>query len=412
MFFFNDANRAFMVRIVTGIITVNYDLLVNDANKGFAMGIIMLCFADSFIDKMMGISILKIMKQMFKNKVLNPKGVEDPLDPPRQDTWVNWIGNTNSLFIMICKVIFTIIYWLIKFLITQQMIPFSVYIIYFYFFYNLFFGIYNNTDEKSGLFDKIELISRVFYTKFSNVKDNNIFVLFIKYVYWFAYSFMYEIILFSILIVGLQSYAKYIEDQDLKNVLYFTYLSAIILICVWGSYKYKFYIGTLSDEYNPLNDSSAPPQGIKNKRIEINAFLNCKDLYENKTGNNFFSILFGSDSINEEVMNEYFKEQREKYEQEQANPPAKTGFAKFSDSFMKKFEPVGNFFKEKTDKYTQKANDYAEYINATTPNETELLKRAPGAIKNWGQKKWNNVKDEVKTTWNNLFGKKTPEENK
>jgi len=384
MIFFN--NTAFVMKMFNGIITMNYDLLVNDGIKGFSTAIISLCFLDTFIEKMIGYSISKIMKLMFKYTALNPEGIKNAPEPPNEATWINWIGNTNSTFIMICKVIFTIIYWLIKYVITYQLIPLSVYIIYFYFLYNLLLGIYNNTDDNVGIFDKIELISRIFYTKFYNVSGTNNTMFLIKTIFWIAYTFMFEIVFFSILIVGLQSYAKYINDPDIKNVLFFTYLSLIIAVCVWGIYKYKFGLKTLDENYAEKNDSN-PEEYPNNKRIEINRFFNCKDIVEEKSGNSFFAIFMGSDSINEEAMNQYLLEKQQKYEQQQADAKdptkqKKNKFEIYSEKFMSGFEKAGNFFKEKSSEYSQKANEYTNKISETAPNEIELAKKYASNLKN------------------------------
>jgi uncharacterized phage infection (PIP) family protein YhgE len=223
---------------------------------------------------------------------------------------------------------------------------------------------------------------------------------------------MYEIILFSILIVGLKSYAKYIEDQDIKNVLFFTYLSLIIAICAWGIYKFKFVVrNTLSEEYNEHNDENNginPPEGIKNKRIEINKFFDCKDLYEERSGNSFFSIFMGSDSINEEIMNEYLKEKQTKYEQRQADPTKhnKSVFSNFSDKFMSGFEKL----KEKSGEYSQKAKNLSNTLSELAPYPAAIASNIKKGILELPYKtarKYNNVKETTQNGINkvkNLFG--------
>ena len=420
MIFFHKT--AFVMKVFNGIITMNYDLLLNEGIYRFSQTITYLCFLDTLMDKMIGYSILKIMKRMFKNTFLNPPNAKEEAEPPNEDTWFNWIGTTTNPFILVFKIIFTLIYWLIKYVITQQLLPLAVYIIYFYFLFNLLFGIYNNTDENAGLFDKIELISRIFYTKFYNVTESSSTMYFIKIIFWFAYTFMYEIILFSILIAGLKNYAKYIEDQDIKNVLFFTYLILIIAVCAWGIYKYKFFVrNTLSEEYNEQNDENNgynPPEGIKNKRIEINKFFDCKDLHEERSGNSFFSIFMGSDSINQEAMNEYFKEKQEKYEKQKADAmdptkQQKSGFAKFSDKFMSGFEKAGNLFKEKSSEYSEKAKDLSNKLSEVAPDPIAIasnIKKGILELPYKAERKYNNIKESSKNGINkvkNLFGYRT-----
>jgi len=294
-------NYQYILSIFKHIIGLDFEkmnkLVIDKQNilPSFAYGITMMFFIETFLRSFFGISL----KAIFNNigAKINPLSIINTMKDVASnatDSWIFWIGSSTP-FVGIFKFIYALFYWFVKGYIVFAFIPVYVTIVILYFIYNLFFGIYNNSSADISMFDKIELITRIIYTKLYNVRESNDFMYLVKSIFWFLFFYLYEFIAILVLITGLMNILKNIDSAEINTVISMFYLFFIVGIILWSMYKYKIIKPKLDNEY--MRDEN-------NKQFDFD-ILNCKDKYEQNSGNSMFNIFIASDAYNKDIIDEY-----------------------------------------------------------------------------------------------------------
>jgi hypothetical protein len=256
---------------------------------------------------------------------------------------------------------------------------------------------------------KVELIDRIIYTKLYDVKCKTVwhFIVYVfKTICWSCMVFMREIVTVYFLYKGFKVITGKITGtptgEGIKIVLVTIYFCIFALILLWILYKLKFklpllkyfYSNQKGDEFSldtidekkwggilsilPGNkctlvkpDKNKPEykndiyqfekdmtmynnihkiQAATDKRFQFNLTNPKCDIHEKKSNNGFFSILFGSDFINEAIIKD---EAKKKEEYLKSNPNEKSSTQKFGES-------IGNF----GDRILQKGQNYMKDFTA------------------------------------------------
>ena len=177
---------------------------------------------------------------------------------------IGWIlDSMGSGIIMIFKIIIVIIYWILRAAITSFIIPISIFITVFYFFWASIFSIFDYTDKDHSYHDKIELMDRVMYTKLFT-KDIDSAPWFCKSVFFLAVFFLTEIVILYTLCSNLSAFNndKYMPTIDENTVAYVagtgikTFMSIIttvliIVLFIWSVFKYYSKKTLLNEMYSP-----------------------------------------------------------------------------------------------------------------------------------------------------------------
>lgn len=216
---------------------------------------------------------------------------------PKQRSWLGFLAAPpTSMFFLFFKVIIFILYWLFKYYVAIQMIPFALFIAVIYFTYTIIFAISNNCDSECDYSSKTELIDRIIYTRLYDVpkklktKDWPLYI--IKTVCWLLMVYMFELLTVWILsegykkITGSIGGSKYADG--LRLFLIVIYSCIFCLIGLWCFYKYKFKLPIMETFFSNLKDDPDPPQKppVDPKKIDGMLDEDIKKNYE-KTYNKY-----------------------------------------------------------------------------------------------------------------------------
>jgi uncharacterized membrane-anchored protein len=292
------------------------------------------------------------------------------------NSWIVWIVSSTP-FVGILKLIYALLYWFAKGYVVFMLVPFAVTLIILYFIYNLFMGIYNNSSDDISISDKIELITRIIYTKLYDVKESNDFIYLVKSIFWFFFFYLYEFIAILVLITGLMTFLKYIDSVEINTVITMFYLFFIVGIVLWSMYKYKILKPKLDDTYQ---------RDENNKQFTFDLF-NCKDSYEKNTGNSMFNIFIASDAYNKHIIDEHMAKKKEEMSK---NKPS---------GLQKTFGSMVSFFGDKM----QSAKSF---VQSNVNNIGSTLNSGIGDVSNLLQSKYEKTKQNATDTYS--FLKNTP----
>ena len=355
-------NYQYILSIFKHIIGLDFEkmnaIVIDKQNilPSFAYGITMMFFIETVFRRFFGISL----KAIFNNigAKINPLSIINTMKDVASnatDSWIFWIGSSTP-FVGIFKFIYALFYWFIKGYIVFALIPFYVTIVILYFIYNLFFGIYNNSSADISMFDKIELITRIIYTKLYNVQESNDFMYLVKSIFWFLFFYLYEFIAILVLITGLMNLLKNIDSAEINTVITMFYLFFIIGIILWSMYKYKIIKPKLDNEY--MRDENS-----KQFSFDI---LNCKDKYEQNSGNSMFNIFIASDAYNKDIIDEYMeKKNKEALEQKPSG---------LQKSLMSMVNLVGDKMQSAQSFLQEKSGDVTATLSSGMNETKDLLK--------------------------------------
>ena len=119
-------------------------------------------------------------------------GAFTSIKPPKsaKEAWGSWIMTPGSgAFMMILKMIYFILFWMFKYIISIGLTGASVMISIIYFCYTLIFGINNYSTPVENYNSKVELMFRIMYTKLCDNKKDGIFMYSLKSVFSLEFIF-------------------------------------------------------------------------------------------------------------------------------------------------------------------------------------------------------------------------------
>jgi uncharacterized membrane-anchored protein len=345
--------------------------------NSFAFGITVMFFVECVLRSFFGISLKSIFNNIGEKITLTTvkKTVTDTMSNST-NSWIVWIVSSTP-FVGILKLIYALLYWFAKGYVVFMLVPFAVTLIILYFIYNLFMGIYNNSSDDISISDKIELITRIIYTKLYDVKESNDFIYLVKSIFWFFFFYLYEFIAILVLITGLMTFLKYIDSVEINTVITMFYLFFIVGIVLWSMYKYKILKPKLDDTYQ---------RDENNKQFTFDLF-NCKDSYEKNTGNSMFNIFIASDAYNKHIIDEHMAKKKEEMSK---NKPS---------GLQKTFGSMVSFFGDKM----QSAKSF---VQSNVNNIGSTLNSGIGDVSNLLQSKYEKTKQNATDTYS--FLKNTP----
>jgi hypothetical protein len=325
----------------------------------------------------------------------------------------------NNLFFMFFKIIIFILYWIFKFYVAIQMIPFALFIAVIYFTYTVFFAISNNCDSECNYSNKVELIDRIIYTRLYDVpkvlegKDWPLYIF--KTVCWLLMVFMVELLTIWTMSKGLTKITDSIHGSNadgLRLFLITIYSCIFCLIGLWCFYKFKIKLPIMETFYSKERDDTSPPskpdekhdiykvktgekdgvdeygnavkipieifnkskylkdmnnykkylkiKAAPDKRFTLERKTNC-DTYEILTENKPFRIILGSDILNKIMIKEEI-EKKKKLTEENKDKPS------FSEKWSGKIlGTIGNF----GDRLLQKGQNIMESIERSKEDEKD-----------------------------------------
>jgi hypothetical protein len=299
---------------------------------------------------------------------------------PKSRSWAEFLMTppTSMIFVFFKAIIF-ILYWLFKYYVAIQMIPFALFIAVIYFTYTVFFAVYNNCDSECDYSSKMELINRIIYTRLYDVPkefnkwyDWGLYI--IKTVCWLLMVYMLEILIVWTMGKGLNKItgsiggSKYADGLRLFLIIIYSFI--FCLIGLWCFYKFKFKLPIMELFYSREKDDTEPKKPeekddiyklktgekddidehgvrikipieifnkpkylkdvnlykkywkIKNaedKRFTLEKNTNC-DTYEILTENKPFRIILGSDILNKIMIKEEIDKKKKLIEKNKNEP--------------------------------------------------------------------------------------------
>jgi hypothetical protein len=190
---------------------------------------------------------------------------------PTPRSWIGFLAaSPTSMFFMFFKIIIFVLYWLFKYYVAIQMIPLALFIAVIYFTYTTVFAISNNCDSECDYSTKIELIDRIIYTRLYDVPKKiegwgwERGKWFVKTVCWLLMVYMFELLTFYTLSIGLKKItgsiggSKYADG--LRLFLIVIYSCIFCLIGLWCFYKYKFKLPIMETFFSNQKDDPDPPK--------------------------------------------------------------------------------------------------------------------------------------------------------
>ena len=366
------------------------------------------------------------MLQLFA--VSTDSGLFEDNKEPKQRSWIEFfLAKPVIMLFLIIKVIIFILYWIFKYSVTIQMIPFALFIAVIYFTYTVFFAIYNNSDSECSYLHKRELIDRIIYTRLYDVPKNpegwDYALWIFKSVCWMLMVFMIELLSVWTLKEGLNKITSNIGGSKyadgLKLILITIYTCIFCLIGLWCFYKYTFKLPIVETFFSREKDDPEPTKPtesddlyklelsekdgtkrvifnkpkylsdinkynrywtIKNaedRRFTLEKKKNC-DTYEILTENSPFRIILGGDILNKIMIKEEI-EKKKKLVEENKNQPSFTD--KWSGKILGTMGNIG-------DRILQKGNNIIDNMersnkeNENKPHVFSALKNMATSAKN------------------------------
>jgi hypothetical protein len=284
-----------------------------------------------------------------------------------ENSWVKWIMKTgDGPFTKLIKIVCAIIFWILKYVVSMNMVKISKTIFSLYFIINGIIGIGNYATPLQSASYKIELINRIFYTKLcsSNYRTEP-FKYLLKCFIFIAIYFLVEMVILHNLMKGIKNYSnmstnktayntglstKTNEDADKNSMAVKTFMMVIngllvILVLLWCLYKaiYKMpnFVRAYEDQDNPSTD----------KRLVYDCSKE-PDMYEERSKNSVIKTMLKSDDYNKA-----FIEQFETRTAGMKKPPVLAGFVSKMGEYSKKLNDKLTELGEKADEYRGKASE-------------------------------------------------------
>ena len=250
------------------------------------------------------------------------KSVSGAFTSSAKESWGSWIMTPGSgAFMMILKMIYFILFWIFKYIISIGLTGLSVMISIIYFCYVFIFGINNYSTPVENSNSKIELMFRIMYTKLCDNKKDGIFMYSLKSVLFFGIYFLTEFIIIYQLLKGMNEFRKMptpptpfdphfsskntskLTENNLavKSSMIIIYFVMIALVGLWCVYKFKFKMFTEIIGYKEdTTDDSL------NKKYDYEQGE--PTIIEKESGNGVIKTMFWSDSINKKFIDEFNQE--------------------------------------------------------------------------------------------------------
>jgi hypothetical protein len=232
----------------------------------------------------------------------------------KEKTWVEWIMTPgDGAFTKIMKIIIAIIYWILKFSISINMVVVSKTIFTLYFLINSVMGIGNFTTPLQGSNYKLDVIHRIFYTKLcsSNYKTEP-FKYFAKSLVFVSIYFLVELVILHNLWKGMKTFSsvpknrktyntglsKDTNQKSEKNSMairsFMLILNGILFtfVLLWCIYKAIHKRPIMVISYEAGNNSDYPDK-------RLNYECSQKDAYEEASKNSVLNTMMKSDGLNE-----------------------------------------------------------------------------------------------------------------
>lgn len=237
-----------------------------------------------------------------------------------ESSWVKWIMTPgDGPFTKLIKIVCAIIYWILKFSVSMNMVKLSKTIFSLYFLVNAVLGIGNFTTPLQSSSYKVDLIHRIFYTKLcsSNWRTEPM-KYFAKCFVFIPIYFLVELVLLHNLMKGIKNYssmssnktayntglsAKTNEDAEKNSMAVKTFMMIlngllVIFILLWCIYKARYKMPSLVRSYEEQN----------NPAIDKRLVYDCSkepDAYEERTKNSVIKIMMKSDEYNKAFVDQF-----------------------------------------------------------------------------------------------------------
>ena len=232
----------------------------------------------------------------------------------KEKTWVEWIMSPgDGGFTRIIKIIITIVYWILKFSISMNMVVFSKTIFALYFLINSVMGIGNFTTPLQGSNYKLDVMHRIFYTKLcsSNYKTEP-YKYFAKTMIFVFIYFLVELVILHNLWKGMKTFSSIPKNRNTyntglsketnknaeKNSMAIRSFMLIIngmlftFVILWCIYKAIHKRPKMVISYEAGNNGDYPDK-------RLNYECSQKDAYEEASKNSVLNIIMKSDGLNE-----------------------------------------------------------------------------------------------------------------
>ena len=237
-----------------------------------------------------------------------------------ENSWVKWIMTPgDGPFTKLIKIVCAIIYWILKFSVSMNMVKLSKTIFSLYFLVNAVLGIGNFTTPLQSSSYKVDLIHRIFYTKLcsSNWRTEPM-KYFAKCFVFIPIYFLVELVLLHNLMKGINNYssmssnkkeyntglsAKTNDDADKNSMAVKTFMMIlngllVMFVLLWSIYKARYKMPNLARGYEDPTDPSI------DKRLEYDCSGEV-DEYAERSQNRVIKTMMKSDEFNKAFVDQF-----------------------------------------------------------------------------------------------------------
>ena len=280
-----------------------------------------LSFAKSFYNNMVG-DPTAIITNMISNSLGMGSSSPKPSFPS-----VGWIlDSMGSSMIVVIKIIFVILYWILRGVITAAIIPVSIFIMIFYFFFFSIAGMFYYTDNDHSYHDKIELMDRIMYSKLYDLREGELGKNTFKTVCFYAVFLLTEIVILYTLVKNMKTFqnmpmpkkggpSAIKAARGIQSFMTILTTILIVFLVLWSIFKYFTQKKMLNEMYS-LNggerrlDNFECKEEITVSSNEENEDVNKSDydkfytdnqddiLFFNENKDSFMSRIMNSDRLN------------------------------------------------------------------------------------------------------------------
>jgi hypothetical protein len=295
---------AFFSKIVKQL--MNFQIPTSGKLMAFSKVVLIFSFLSSFLKKVFGFSIMGGEDFSEESMLSKAMSMAKAAINKKERTWAEWLFIPAGTLMTVIKFICFIIYWVFKFIISFGMLTFSNFIFVIYFVWHFIFGMSSFTTPIQSVSSKIDLIYRVMYTKLCNNDESQIKYL-IKSFFFFCIFLLVELLVLHSLYKGMKSYStmsfpKMVNSKNnmaIKSYLVIIYGVLIAMVLLWCVYKIHVKMPQLTHSYKSSGDDKIDKTFTFDCRI--------KDVYEDRSKNDFFNIFMGSDKLNQLFVEEFSK---------------------------------------------------------------------------------------------------------
>ena len=239
-----------------------------------------------------------------------------------ENSWAKWIMTPgDGPFTKLLKIVCAIIYWILKFSISMNLVKLSKTIFTLYFLINGFLGIRNYTTPKQTAGYKIDVIHRIFYTMLCNEKNS--FFYFIKSIFFYLIYFLIEMVILHNLWKGIKNYSnmssnkkpyntglsqKTNDNADRNSMAVKTFMIILngilfVFVLLWTIYKAKYKMPVFVTAYKEDNNT------YPDKKLRYNCSEEDEDVdeYVKISKNSVIKTMAFSDMFNEKFIEQFEK---------------------------------------------------------------------------------------------------------